>query len=98
MIPEEQGRLCGSRWGPWDMEPRPGPVSPRASGARFFPLAHYVHTIATAHYGTSLQGLAWAAATLTRLSLGQGSAGLGGLRRMQPTADEAAQAIANGGE
>jgi hypothetical protein len=34
--------------------------------------AHYVHNIAKAHYGTSLQGLEWAEATMTRLYLGRG--------------------------
>jgi len=51
-----------------------------------------------AHYGTSLQGLEWAEATMARLYMGKVSAVLGGLRRMQPTSDEAAQAIANGWE
>ena len=35
---------------------------------------------------------------MTRLYMGQVSAVLGGLRRMQPTSDEAAQAIMNGWE
>jgi hypothetical protein len=60
--------------------------------------AQYVHNIAKAHYGTSVQGLEWAEATMTRLSLGKVSAVLGGLRRMQPTSDEAAQALRNGWE
>jgi uncharacterized protein UPF0236 len=60
--------------------------------------APYVHNIATAQYGTSLQGLEWAEATMTRLYLGSVSAVLGGLRRMPPTSDEAAQAIAHGWE
>ena len=46
--------------------------------------------------GASLQDLEWAEATMTRLYLGKVSAVLGGLRRMQPTSDEAAQAMANG--
>jgi hypothetical protein len=58
--------------------------------------AHYVYNIAKAHYGTSLQGLEWAEATMTRLYLGQVSVVLGGLKRMQPTSDEAAQAITPG--
>ena len=35
---------------------------------------------------------------MTRRDLGKVNAVLGGLRRMQPTSDEAAQVIANGGE
>jgi len=60
--------------------------------------AHYIHTSAKAHSGTSLQGLEWAEATMTRRYVGTVSAVLGGLRRMQPTSDEAAQAMANGWE
>jgi hypothetical protein len=45
-----------------------------------------------------LQGLEWAEATMTRLSLGKVSAVLGGLRRMQPTSDEAPRAITHGWE
>jgi hypothetical protein len=58
--------------------------------------AHYIHKIAKAHYGASLQSLEWAEATMTRLYLGKVRAVLGGLRRMQPTSDEATQAIMNG--
>ena len=60
--------------------------------------AQYVHNVAKASYGASWQGLEWAEATMTRLSLGQVSAVLGGLKRMQPASDEAAQAFANGWE
>ena len=64
----------------------------------YYHCAQYIHKIAKAQYGTSLQGLEWAEATMTRLYMGKVSAVLGGLRRMQPTSDEAAQAIANGWE
>jgi hypothetical protein len=64
----------------------------------YYHCAQYVHHIAKAHYGTSVQGLEWAEATMTRLYLGKVSAVLGGLRRMQPTSDEAAQALTNGWE
>ena len=40
--------------------------------------AHYVHNIAKTQYGISLQGLAWAAARMIRLSLGKVSAGSAG--------------------
>ena len=45
-----------------------------------------------------MQGLEWAEATKTRLYMGQVSAVRGGLRRMQPTSDAAAHAMANGWE
>ena len=64
----------------------------------YYHCAQYIHKIAKAHYGPSLQSLEWAEATMTRLYMGRLSAVLGGLRRMQPTSDEAAQAIANGWE
>ena len=63
-----------------------------------FLCAQYVLNIATAQYEASLQGLEWAEVTMTRLYVGKVSAVLGGLRRMQPTSDDAAQAIANGWE
>ncbi len=62
----------------------------------YYHCAQYVHNLAKAQYGTSLQGLEWAEATMTRLYLGKVSAVLGGRRRMQPTSDEAAQVLANG--
>ncbi len=57
--------------------------------------AEYLHKVAKAQYGASEQALPWVEATLTRLYLGHVAAVLGGLRRMQATSDEAAQAIAN---
>jgi hypothetical protein len=42
-----------------------------------------------------LQAQEWVEATMTRLYWGKVSAVLGGLKRMQPTSEEAAQAIAN---
>jgi hypothetical protein len=49
--------------------------------------------MANAHYGTSEQAHEWVEATLTRLSLGKVGQVLGGLRRMQPTSDEALKAM-----
>jgi hypothetical protein len=57
--------------------------------------AQYLHQVAKAHYGTSVRGLEWVEATLTRLYLGKVGLVLGGLPWMQAQADEAAQAIAN---
>jgi hypothetical protein len=51
--------------------------------------------MAYAPYGHTLQALEWVEATLTRLYRGHVGAVLGGLRRMQPTSPDAAQAIEN---
>ena len=99
VIPEDQVRLCvvadGASW-IWKHVQALFPQARQVLD--YYHCAQYVHNIAKAHYGTSLQGLEWAEATMTRLYLGQVSAVLGGLRRMQPTSDEAAQALANGWE
>ena len=99
LMPEGQVRLCvvadGAEW-IWQHVQA---LFPQARQVLDYDhCAQYIHKIAKAHYGTSLQGLEWAEATMTRLYMGKVSAVLGGLRRMQPTSDEAAQAIANGWE
>ncbi|MGE3540496.1 MAG: hypothetical protein AB7N91_24030 [Candidatus Tectimicrobiota bacterium] len=99
IIPEERVRLCvvadGAAW-IWQHVQT---VFPQARQVLdYYHCAQYVHKIATAHYGTSLQGQEWAEATMTRLYLGKVGAVLSGLRRMRPTSDEAAKAIANGWE
>src|SRR5919106_1403799 len=82
LIPEEQVRLCV--------------VGDGASWIwKYIHCAEYLHKVAKAHYGTSVQALQWVEATLTRLYLGQVGAVLGGLRRMQAHSEEAAKAIAN---
>jgi uncharacterized protein UPF0236 len=99
LLPEETVRLCvvadGAEW----IWKHVKALFPHACQVLdYYHCAQYVHNIAKAQYGPSLQGLEWAEATMTRLYLGNVSAVLGGLRRMQPTSDEAAQAIANGRE
>jgi hypothetical protein len=97
LIPEDHVRLCvvadGAEW-IWKHVKALFPQARQVLD--YYHCAQYIHHIATAQYGTSLQGLEGAEATMTRLYLGKVSAVLGGLRRMQPTSDEAAQAIANG--
>ena len=61
----------------------------------YFHCSGYLHRMAYAQYGHTLQALEWVEATLTRLYLGQVGAVLGGLRRMIPSSDEAAKAIDN---
>jgi hypothetical protein len=99
LIPADQVRLCvvadGAEW-IWKHVQALFPQARQVLD--YYHCAQYIHKIAKAQYGASLQGLEWAEATMTRLYLGRVSAVLGGLRRMQPTSDDAAQVIANGWE
>src|SRR5437879_4920654 len=54
-----------------------------------------LHKVAKAQYGHTSQALEWVEATLTRLYLGKVGTVLGGLRRMQPTSEDALKAIDN---
>jgi Uncharacterised protein family (UPF0236) len=99
LIPEDHVRLCvvadGAEW----IWKHVKALFPHACQVLdYYHCAQYVHNIAKAQYGTSLQSLEWAEATMTRLYLGHVSAVLGGLRRKQPTSDDAARAITNGWE
>jgi hypothetical protein len=96
VIPEETVRLCvigaGAEW----IWPHVQALCPQACQVLDYShCAEYLHKVAKAQYGDSLQAQAWAEATLTRLYLGKVGQGLGGLRRMPPTSDEALKAIAN---
>ena len=51
--------------------------------------------MAKAQYGHPVQALEWVEATLARLYRGKMGTVLGGLRRMQPTSEEARKAIDN---
>jgi hypothetical protein len=97
VIPEGHVRLCvvadGAEW-IWKHVQALFPQARQVLD--YYHCAQYIHKIAKAQYGGSLQGLEWVEATMTRLYLGRVSAVLGGLRRMQPTSDDAAQAIGNG--
>lgn len=61
----------------------------------YYHCSEYLHKVAKAQYGNSLQALEWVEATLTRLYMGKIGRVLGGLRRMQPSSDEALKAIDN---
>jgi hypothetical protein len=99
VIPAEKVRLCvvsdGAEW-IWQHVQALFPTARQVLD--YDHCAPYIHHIATAQYGASLRGLEGGEATMTRLYLGKVSAVLGGRRRMQPTSDEAAQAITNGWE
>ena len=96
VIPAEQVRLCvvsdGAEW----IWKHVQALFPHA--CQVLDYSHcsaYLHRMAKAQYGTSLQAQQWVEATLTRLSMGKVRGVLAGLNRMQPTSDEAAKAIAN---
>jgi hypothetical protein len=96
LIPEETVRLCvigdGAAW----IWKHGQALFPQACQVLdYYPCAEYLHKVAKAQYADPLRAPAWTEATLTRLSLGQVGQVLGGLRRMQPTSDEALQAMDN---
>lgn len=99
LIPEGHVRLCvvadGAEW-IWKHVQALFPQARQVLD--YYHGAQDIHKIAKAQYGTSMQALEWVEATMTRLYLGKVNAVLGGLRRMHPRADEAAQVIANGWE
>jgi len=97
VIPEDQGRLWVVADGaPWRWQhvkalcPHARHVLDSDHGADALP------DVAKAHYGSALQALEGAEATMTRLDWGKGLSVLGGLRRRQAQSDAAAQAIAQG--
>jgi hypothetical protein len=96
LIPEDQVRLCvvgdGASW-IWKYIHSLFPQARQVLD--YYHCAEYLHKVAKAHYGDSVQALQWVEATLTRLYLGHVGAVLGGLRRMQAHTEEAAKAIAN---
>jgi Uncharacterised protein family (UPF0236) len=96
VIPEETVRLCvigdGAEW----IWKHVQALFPQACQVLdYYHCAEYLHKVAKAQYGDSLQAQEWAEATLTRLYLGKVGQVLGGLRRMQPTSEEARKAIDN---
>jgi hypothetical protein len=96
LIPEAQVRRCvvcdGAAW-IWKHVQALFPYARQVLD--YSHCAEYLHKVAQAQYGASVQAVAWVEATLTRLYLGNVAAVLGGLRRMHATADDAAQALAN---
>src|SRR5712691_786949 len=96
VIPEEQVRLCvvcdGAEW----IGKHVQALFPQARQVLdSYHCAQYLHRVAKAHYGSSVQALEWVEATMTRLSLGKVGLVLGGLRRRQAQSDEAEKAMAN---
>jgi hypothetical protein len=96
LIPEETVRLCvvcdGAEW----IWKHIQALFPQACQVLdYYHCSAYLHKVAKAQYADPLQAQEWAEATLTRLYLGKVGQVLGGLRRMQPTSDEALNAIDN---
>jgi hypothetical protein len=96
LMPEEQVRLCvvcdGAEWS-WKHGQALFPQARQVLDDS--PCAQSLHRVAKAHYGVSVQAVAWVEAPMPRLSLGKVGLVLGGLRRMQAQSDEAAKAMAN---
>jgi hypothetical protein len=96
VIPEGQVRLCvvcdGAEW-IWKHVQALFPQARQVLD--YYHCAQYLHRVAKAHYGASVQAVEWVEATMTRLYLGKVGLVLGGLKRMQAQSDEAAKAIAN---
>jgi len=96
LIPAETVRLCvvsdGAEW----IWKHVQALFPHACQVLdYYHCSEYLHRMAKAQYGTSLQAQQWVEATLTRLYMGKVRRVLAGLQRMQPTSEEAAKAIAN---
>lgn len=96
LIPEEKVRLCvicdGAEW-IWKHVQALFPDACQVLD--YYHCSEYLYKVAKAQYGHSELAQEWAEATLTRLYLGKMGQVLGGLRRMQPTSDEALKAIDN---
>ena len=96
LIPEETVRLCvicdGAEW-IWKHVQTLFPDACQVLD--YYHCSEYLHKVAKAQYGNPLQAQEWVEATLTRLYMGKVGSVLGGLRRMQPTSDEALKAIDN---
>jgi Uncharacterised protein family (UPF0236) len=96
VIPAEAVRLCvvcdGAEW-IWKHVQALFPSACQVLD--YYHCAEYLHKVAKAQYGQTVQALEWGEATLARLYMGKLGTVLGGLRRMQPTSEEALKAIAN---
>jgi hypothetical protein len=96
LIPEDSVRLCvvadGAEW-IWKHVQALFPQARQVLD--YYHCAEYLHKVAQAQYVDPVRAQEWVEATLTRLYLGKVGQVLGGLRRMQPTSEEALKAIDN---
>jgi hypothetical protein len=96
LIPQDKVRLCVVCDGAeWIWKHIQGLFPHACQVLDYYHCAEYLHKVAKAQYGDPVQAQEWTEATLTRLYLGKVGQVLGGLRRMQPTSDEALNAIDN---
>jgi hypothetical protein len=73
LIPEDHVRLCGVSDGAEWIWKHVQALLPHAQQVLdYYHWAEYLHRMAKAQYGTSLQAQEWVEATMTRLSMGQG--------------------------
>src|SRR5438105_2460925 len=96
VIPEESVRLCvvcdGAEW-IWKHVQALFPHARQVLD--YYHCSEYLHKMAKAQYGTSLQAQEWVEATMTRLYMGKVGCVLAGLKHMRPTSEEATKAIDN---
>ena len=96
VIPEDTVRLCvigdGAEW-IWQHVQALFPHACQVLD--YYHCSEYLHKVAKAQYSDPVHALEWVEATLTRLYMGKVGWVLGGLRRMQPTSEEALKAIDN---
>jgi hypothetical protein len=96
LIPQDRVRLCVVCDGASGIWTHVQALFPRARHVLdSYHCQEYLHKVAKVQYASSEQALEWVEATLTRLYLGKVGWVLGGLRRMQPTSEEALKAIDN---
>lgn len=97
LIPEEKVRLCvvadGADW-IWNRVEELFPDARQVMD--YYHCSQYLHKVAAAQYGKgSEKALEWVYATLVRLSLGEVTRVIAGLKRMSPASDEARKLIDN---
>jgi Uncharacterised protein family (UPF0236) len=96
VIPEDTVRLCvigdGAEW-IWHHVQALFPHACQVLD--YYHCSEYLHKVAKAQYSDPVHALEWVEATLTRLYMGKVGWVLGGLRRMQPTSEDARKAIDN---
>jgi hypothetical protein len=96
LLPEAQVRLCvvcdGAEW-IWQHVQALFPQARQVLDDSH--CVQYLHRVAKAPYGASVQAVEWVEATMTRLSRGKVGLVLGDLKRMPPQSDEAHKAMTN---
>lgn len=96
LIPDKTVRLCvmcdGAEW-IWKHVQTLFPDACQVLD--YYHCSEYLHKVAKAQYGNAEHTQEWVEATLTRLYMGKVGQVLGGLRRMQPTSEDALKAIDN---